>query len=117
MKLIGRMSMILLAVAIVAGVSYVVVNATSAGQSGAFGRESFRSNGDFNGQGVNPGQRSGGFGERDGFRGGRGERGGIFDIGNLLRTLLPITLIVTVFVLGERLVEKLRLHRLTKVDQ
>jgi hypothetical protein len=117
MKLIGRILIILLAVALVAGVSYVIVNATNAGQPGAFGREGFRPNGDFNGQGFNLGQRPGGFGERDGFRGGRGERGGIFNVGNLLRTLLPIALIVTVFVLGERLVEKLRMRRLTKVNQ
>ena len=114
MKLIGRILIILLAVAVVAGVSYVIVNATSAGQSGSFGREGVRPNGDFNGQGFNFGQRSGGFGERDGFRGGRGERGGSFNIGSLLRTLLPITLIVTVFVLGERLIEKLRLRRMAK---
>ena len=114
MKLIGRMLIILLAVAIVAGVSYAIVNASSPGQPGSFGSEGFRPNGDINGPGFNLGQRPGGFGERDGFRGGRGEQGGIFDIGSLLRTLLPIALIVTVFVLGERLIEKLRLRRMAK---
>lgn len=117
MKIIGRIFIILLAVAIVAGISYVIVNATSTGQSGAFGREGFRPEGGSNGQGFNPGQGPGGFGERNGFRPERdGRGGGIFSITSLLRTLVPISLIVAVFVLGERLIEKLRVRKITRAS-
>ncbi|MEW5829107.1 MAG: hypothetical protein AB1846_09485 [Chloroflexota bacterium] len=103
MKTIGRIFIILLAVAVVSGVTVLIVDATGAGSSPTLpGREA-----GFDRPGFVPGEGAEGF--------ERGERGvARFGLNRSLMMLIPLTVIVVVFLGIERLLDILRRRRLAK---
>jgi len=103
MKIIGRIAIILLAVAIVSGATVLIVNATGAGSSPNLSGREVR----FDRLAFVPGEGAEGF--------ERGEQGvARFGLNRSLVMLIPLTIIVVVFLGIERLFEMLRKRRLTK---
>ncbi|GEM_PF-5533918 len=103
MKTLGRILIILLAVAIVSGATILIVNATGAGSSPTLpGRD-----GGFARPGFIPAEGP------DGFEGGERE-GGRFGLNRSLMLLVPLTIIVAVVLGFERLLEFLRVRRLAR---
>jgi hypothetical protein len=109
MKIIGRILIILLAVAIVSGATVLIVNATGYGsRPNLTGREV-----GFDRPEFVPGDRPEGF--EGSFRPERDEReGGRFGLNRSLMLLIPLTIIVVLFLGIERLFDSLRRRRLAK---
>ncbi len=103
MKTIGRILIILAVALVVSGVFWVLTGSGQAASAGFFGEERIRPEGFQPGGNFAP---QGDFAPREGGREGgfeRGERdGGFFNPFGLLKTLIPVSVIVAVVVLIER---------------
>lgn len=113
MKTIGRILIILLAAGVVVGGAWALTR-NGANTQFAPGEAGFRQNGNFDGQGFAPGQHPEGFRE-GGF--GRDRRDGRFLPLGWIRNIGLIAVVVAVTVFAERVMDKMRIKRATKIPE
>jgi hypothetical protein len=110
MKTIVRLTIIILAVLLVATATWFAGYAVGANQTSRFGAEGARGAFDFEaGEGFPGGDRPE-FSEGGGGRGGDRDDGGFsfFGLASFARTLIPISLVIAAVVVGQAVVKKLR---------
>jgi len=115
MKIIARTLMILAAALVVVWLASALNSAGALGNLGQLGHEGFESGREFNGQPpTRPNFEQGGL-QRGGFGRGRGDREGrgasVFDLAEITRSLVMMTVVIVVVVLASKLIKRLRPRR------